>query len=188
MNNKILGFLTLSVLFGGINIASAAGEAQCLSAKDRAAGVKTRVFNSYAALDVAGGTAKGLSNTFCTFTSRDHFGMIDLQTLTSKKPSIAATYLLKGVDVAALGKLIPEHFEGNPGTVYCEGLAGSSISRYTSGGFTSPGGQDEVCVFGDGSKISIWVLIYVSDDPSYLSMRKAVKSQPLNLALPYIKP
>jgi hypothetical protein len=48
-------------------------------------------------------------------------------------------------------------------------------------------GQDEVCVFGDGSKISIWSLVYASDDPEYLSMRKAVRSEPLQINLPYMK-
>lgn len=60
-------------------------------------------------------------------------------------------------------------------------------STYSSGGFATKEGQDEVCVFGDASKISIWVLVYVSDDPDYLSMRKAVKSTPLALDLPYMK-
>ncbi len=143
--------------------------------------------NAQAEIETGVGWAKGLTNKFCTFKTSDHFGMIDLQTLTSKNPSIAATYLLQGLDMVELEKVIPENFEGNPGTLYCQALAGSSITRYSSGGFATKEGQDEVCVFGDASKISIWVLVYVSDDPDYLSMRKAVKSTPLALDLPYMK-
>lgn len=179
--------LFLSALFQG-GAVLAAGEAACLASKDKAAGVSTKVLKSYAEMDAGGGTVKGLSDRFCTFTTKDSFGMIGLDTLTSKSPSIAATYLLKGVKVDELEKLVPQNYDGNPATIYCQGLAGSSITRYTSGGFTTPGGQDEVCVFGDNSKISMWVLIYVSQSADYLSMRKAVKSEALPLDLPYILP
>lgn len=147
--------------------------------------VQTFVFNSYAQFDTASGSIKGLSNDFCVFTNNSAIAMIDLQTLESKQPSIAATYLLKGLNVAALPKPGPGD---NPGTVYCKALEATSITRYTSGGFISPGGEDEVCVFADGSMISIWALVYVSSDPNYLSMRASIQSQPLNLPLPYILP
>ena len=184
-------FLVLLLVLASLlqsNMALAKGEAACLASRDRSTQVKTRVLNSQAELDTASGIVKGLRNKFCSFSSPTHFGMIDLDTLTSRNSSIAATYLLKGLDLAELEKLIPEGFQGNPGTLFCQALAGSSISRYTSGGFMTPGGEDEVCVFGDNSKISIWVLVYVSEDPNYLSMRQAVKSEPLSIALPYLAP
>lgn len=182
----LLGILAAMAIVAS-GVANAEGEGKCRSARDKAAGVKTAVVNATAELDSSVGYVKGLQNKFCTFTSVDHTGMIDLQTLTSTHPSIAATYLLNGLDMVELQKVIPEKFEGNPGTLFCQALAGSSITRYTSGGFATKLGQDEVCVFGDGSKISIWSLVYASDDPDYLSMRKAVRSEPLQINLPYMK-
>jgi hypothetical protein len=189
MNTMSLKSIIIAALLISVSgVASAAGEAACRLSRDRAAGVKTSVVNAVAQFDTASGWVDGLSNKFCKFqNAENNLGLIDLQTLSSKKPSIAATYLLSGLDMVELEKVIPEKFEGNPGTLFCQALAGSSITRYTSGGFATKEGQDEVCVFGDGSKISIWVLVYTSDDPDYLSMRKAVRSQPLAINLPYMK-
>jgi hypothetical protein len=183
----LLKLVAACALFAAWSIANAAGEGQCLKSRDRAAGVKTAVVNATAEMDSSIGTIEGLQNKFCTFTSKVHTGMIDLQTLTSKRPSIAATYLLNGLDMAELIKVVPEGYQGNPATLYCKALEGSSITRYTDGGFATKLGQDEVCVFGDGSMISMWVLVYVSGDPEYLSMRKAVKSEALPIDLPYMK-
>ena len=184
---SLKSMIIAALLIGASGAVNAAGEGACRIAKDRAAGVKTSVVNAVAQFDTASGWTDGLSNKFCKFETTNRLGLIDLQTLTSKKPSIAATYLLNGLDMVELEKVIPDNFEGNPGTLFCQALAGSSITRYTSGGFATKEGQDEVCVFGDGSKISIWVLVYTSDDPDYLSMRKAVKSPPLAINLPYMK-
>lgn len=180
-------FLSILALAASWSNANAAGEAQCLGSRDRAAGVKTIVVNSGVQMDTSTGWVEGLSNKFCVFTSSDHIGMIDLHTLTSNKPSIAATYLLRGLDMSNLQKVIPAGYQGNPATLFCQALAGSSVTRYTSGGFSTKQGQDEVCVFGDGSQMSTWSLVYASDDPGYLSMRKAVRSQPLSITLPYQK-
>lgn len=165
---------------------------ECVRAKDAEAGVTTSIFNSYAEIESDAGYVAGLTNWFCVFEDQSpHMGMIDLATLGSDRPSIAATYLLKGLDLEGMGYPLetvnPE--AGNPAIWVCEQLEGTSIARYTNGGFTSPPGEDEVCVFGDSSKISTWVLIYVSlDSPGadYLSMRQAVKSLPLEVDLPYL--
>lgn len=160
---------------------------ECVRAKDKEAGVTTSIFNSFVEIDTPAGFVEGLTNWFCVFKNQvSNMGMIDLATLGSDRSSIAATYLLKGLDLDSMGD--PPSV-GNPGTWVCEQLLGTSITRYTNGGFTSPAGEDEVCVFGDASKISIWVLIYVSMDepgPDYLSIRKAVKSQPLEIDLPFL--
>lgn len=166
-----------------INETDTAIAAVCQRARDRSAGVRTSVYNSYAKMEVGGGNVKGLANKFCVFQNSTNSGMIDLQTLGSKQPSIAATYLLKGLD---LGALPHPGTSDNPGTFYCKALEGSSISRYAMGGFLTPNGVSEICVFGDGSKVGIWELIHVSENPDHLSMRKAVKSKALDIALPYI--
>lgn len=160
----------------------------CLEGANPDAGVTTRIYRSHAEIDTSVGYVEGLPNWFCIFETEQRIGMIDLATLGSTHPSIAATYLLYGIDLEAMGDPPPDVV--NPGTWVCENLAGTSITRVTSGGFVNDFGQDEICVFGDGSKISIWVLVYVSldepDAPNYLWMRYAVKSLPLELQLPYL--
>jgi hypothetical protein len=171
---------------------------QCKQAKDKEAGVTTSLFNSSAEMDV-GEFVEGLTNWFCVFENEiGNQGQIDVATLGSERPSIGATYLLKGLDLYDMGFYVEEPpypwGDGNPATWVCEQILGTSITRYTNGGFTSPGGEDEVCVFADGSKISTWVLIYVSltdppvdnpPGPDYLSMRKAVQSEPIPNAMDF---
>ena len=209
MNNPIrLTSVTLSLLIGASVVATGPASAkpagsgrgeppvyvsECVRARDKAVGgVTTSTFKSYAKID-SHVRVEGLTNWFCVFEDQDlRMEMIDLATLGSDRPSIAATYLLKGLDLDAMGYNVDSPYPweaGNPAIWVCEQLRGSSIARYANGGFTSPAGEDEVCVFGDGSKISTWVLIYVSLDdpgPGYLSMRKAVQSLPLEIDLPYL--
>lgn len=188
MKTKFTILAAVSLFLAMTASAYAEGEGACLKSRDKAAGVKTAVVNAAAELDSHAGWVKGLQNKFCTFTSTENnTGMVDLQTLTSKRPSIAATYILNGLDMAELMKVVPEGYSGNPATLFCQALAGSSITRYTNGGFATKLGQDEVCVFGDGSKVSMWSLVYLSDDPDYLSIRKAIRSEPLQVDLPYMK-
>lgn len=196
MHRVLVSLGVVAVVVGAVGAAHASGESRCRAARDRSAGVRTAVITAQAEFDTGVGRAVGLSNKFCEFRKPQQFdtielfqiGLIDLQTLTSKNPSIAATYLSRGLDLDELMKVVPEGFEGNPATLYCQALAGSSITQYANGGFATREGLDEICVFGDGSKISTWVLVYVSDEPDYLSMRKAVQSEPLALDLPYLKP
>jgi hypothetical protein len=206
MKNSIqLASATLGLLVGAFGIGGGLASAapaqpgyspppsyvsQCKQAKDKEAGVTTSLFNSSAEMDV-GELVEGLTNWFCVFENEiGNQGQIDVATLGSERPSIGATYLLKGLDLNAMGfyEEPPPWGDGNPATWVCEQILGTSITRYANGGFTSPGGEDEVCVFADGSKISTWVLIYVSQDPpgpDYLSMRKAVQSEPIPNAIDF---
>jgi hypothetical protein len=159
----------------------------CINAGSQEADVSTSVFSSYAEIDTSAGYAAGLSQRFCVFQTETAMGMVGLETLGSYNPSFAATYIHRGIDLEEIGD--PPETVGNPGTWYCEQLQGSSVSRYANGGFLSPGGEDEVCVFGDGSMVSIWVLVYISlpdPGPGYLSIRSAIQSQPLALDLPFM--
>jgi hypothetical protein len=164
----------------------------CKRSRDWRAGVTTSLYKGYAEIETNSATVQGLSNWFCIFQNRENnLGSIDLQTLASSHPSFAATYLLEGIDIDLLMTEYDQSgTELEPGPYYCEKLDGTSISIAAIGGFvTSPFGTDEVCVFPDGSMISIWVLVYVSESGNgdYLSMRKAVRSQPLDLDLPYLR-
>jgi hypothetical protein len=120
----------------------------------------------------------GLEALFCFINNGVNTAMIDLQTLTSTRPSIAATYLLRGIDI----KNIPKKDIWQ----VCQSLKGTSIGFYASGGWTNSLGQDEICVFPDGSKISTWALYYISNgNPEYLGIRSRIRSPPLPIKLPY---
>ncbi len=136
------------------------------------------VINSTIQFD-AGILISGLTNQFCLIENdRNNIGLIDLQTLVSDKPSLAATYVLRGIAMDE----IPEM---NRISDFCQFLKGTSISLYTNGGYDTIYGIDEICVFGDGSKISSWVLIYISESSTYLGLRERIKSKPLPIYLPY---
>ncbi len=187
MNTKAKKLIaSLFVIAFGIGAAMADDAGVCRRAKDKQAGVRTQVFNSYAKIDTSTGFVHGLDNKFCLFNNGENYGAVDLQTLGSRNPSIAATYIIKGLDLVALG--LPPKDTPNPGTWYCGKLKGTSITQVANGGFTTTkeGDVAEICVFGDGSKVGIWELIYISQDSSYLSIRKAVKSEPLALSLPFM--
>jgi hypothetical protein len=97
--------------------------------------------NATAELDSSRGWIKALQNKFCTFASATNTGMVDLQTLTSKRPSNAAANLLNGRDVPESMKLIPGGYQGNPATIFCQAIAGSSITRDTNDGYATKGGH-----------------------------------------------
>jgi putative hemolysin len=140
------------------------------------------VISSEAEMSTRAGYVKGFKQPFCFIEKDNRSMMIGLETLGSDKPSIAATYLLKGIDM----KKIPESKSPNPATDVCRNLGGSSITFYTSGGMTNKYGQSGMCVFGDGSKVSTWSIIYISMDDNYMELKKHIKSKPLALDLPYI--
>jgi hypothetical protein len=150
------------------------------SADDLCKSANGTVIDSTTIFDSNHGYLEGLVSQFC-FIENDqgNSGMVDLQTLTSERPSFAATYLLKGIDLDNLP---------SPFTIQeiCQQMRGTSISYYTNGGYTNKYGVDEVCVYADGSKVSTWVLLYISEDPQYLKIRSNIQSQPLPLNLPFI--
>ena len=139
-----------------------------------------KVVNSYAEMSTYAGTVKGLEAQFCLISNdQSNLAMIDLQTLVSTRPNFAATYVLKGIDYANIPKKNIQQI--------CQSLRGTSIGFYTNGGWVNEYGQDEICVFPDGSKISTWALVYLSSgNPNYLGLRSRIRSSPLALNLPYL--
>jgi putative hemolysin len=139
-----------------------------------------QVINSYAQMSTYTGTVNGLEAQFCLISNNlGNLAMIDLQTLVSTRPNFAATYVLKGIDYANIPK--KNIWE------ICQSLRGTSIGFYTSGGWVNQYGQDEICVFPDGSKVSTWALVYLSSgNPNYLGLRSRIRSSPLALNLPYL--
>lgn len=104
---------------------------------------------------------------FCEFTGGEgadppeSFIMVDLQTLYSEEPTLAALAYL------TMPPLPDTSGGGNPASIYCSSLGGAEIGAMTGAG----GGWEtedrtaqivvlEACVFGDGSIIDSWGIAY----------------------------
>jgi hypothetical protein len=146
-----------------------------------------KIINSPAVFDTAAGHIKGISYKMCyiekidPFNKKPHSAMIGLEVM-GKVQSIAATYLLKGINF----KNFPQVTSNNPAHDTCKFIGGSVISTYAFGGFENEQGEDSVCVFGDGSKLSTWALIYISQNPLYLGIRSSLGAKPLDIDAPYL--
>ena len=102
-----------------------------------------------------------------------------LRRFASEEPSIAATYI----------KILPEidsHstlWKGslmNPSYNVCKNLGGTAIAFVASGGFANVLGQTDACVFGDGSMVSAWSLIYMANHrEGYDLIKEKVRATPL---------
>ena len=147
--------------------------------------VDTISYKSHTYLNTRHGYTKGLEQDFCLFLSSDESksALVSKQALLSENPSIAATYLLKGLDLTDF----PPGHPNNPGADFCQRLKGTSLAFYGDGGFQSKYGLDEVCMFADGSAVSIWAIIRRTLDEKYLGIKDKVQSKHLELDLPYLK-
>lgn len=111
--------------------------------------------------------ALGAPVRFCEFTGGagaeppESFIMVDLATLASETPTLAAlAYLIKPP--------LPEiPANVNPASVYCSSLGGAEIGSLTGagGGWATSDRSAQIvvlqaCVFGDGSIIDSWGIAY----------------------------
>lgn len=133
-----------------------------------------------AQFDTDTGTRVGLAETFCTFIIDKGFIVIGLKTFGSDKANIAASY------IKTLPELKPDSplWQGpysNPSLNVCKNLGGANIGfNLPSGGFSNRLGESDVCVFGDGSMVSGWSLIYMAGHRAgYDKIKQAVHSQPI---------
>lgn len=130
------------------------------------------------------GEQLGLKKKFCTFRGDNYFASIGLKTFASKNPNLAATYIQK-LKPLRQGSSLFEGTHPNPSTNVCQNLGGTTITHVTSGGFANDLGQSDICVFGDGSMVSGWTLIYIANHrEGYDVMRTMIKSDPLNIMIP----
>lgn len=126
----------------------------------------------------------GQTKLFCTFSVDNGFIAIGLETFSSEKPSIAATY------IKTLGEIGPESAlwkasASNPSHNVCKNLGGAEISFVSTGGFTNPLGESDICVFGDGSMVSSWSLIYMANHrDGYDNVKNQVKAEALRINIP----
>jgi hypothetical protein len=130
------------------------------------------------------GLINGQKKQFCNFYIDKAFVSIGLETFSSKHPSIAATYIKSLPEISESSPLFSGNYP-NPSTNVCKNLGGSSITMLINGGFSNQLGQEDVCVFGDGSMVSGWSLIYMANGrDGYNSIKQAVHATPLEINIP----
>ncbi|AHE67874.1 hypothetical protein [Legionella oakridgensis] len=175
--SALLAFFTLG---SGINV-YAETRADYADYCTKAGGVAEKMTAEFL---TPGRWVQGQSKSFCNFYLENAFVSIGLETFASNKPSIAATYSkrLKEVDVdSALWK----GESSNPAHNVCKNLGGANIGFVTDGGFANHLGQSDICVFGDGSMVSGWSLIYMANHrEGYDEIKSQVKAEPLNIHIP----
>lgn len=132
------------------------------------------------------GFAKGLTKKFCTFkVNEGGYVVIGLETYASSTSNIAATWIKR------LGEIQDDSplFKGdavNPSANVCRNIAGTTVGFIANGGFADDIGQSDICVFGDGSMVSAWSLIYMANGrEGYDTIKNQVKSEPFDIYLPY---
>ncbi len=126
------------------------------------------------------GPVEGFSKTFCTFNISGGFINIGLATFASYKSNIGATWIKTLKPLTKDSPLLNGPYS-NPSLNLCQNLGGSSVSfNVMSGGFKNHLGFSDVCVFGDGSMVSGWSLIYMANGrEGYGVVKNAVPSKPL---------
>jgi putative hemolysin len=130
------------------------------------------------------GMVTGQPKRFCNFTVDNGFIAIGLETFASDKPSIAATYIKKMRTIKSNSPLWKGIYS-NPSHNVCKNIGGAAIGFITSGGFANALGQTDICVFGDGSMVSGWSLIYMANHRNgYARVKEQLHAEPLNIPVP----
>ena len=130
------------------------------------------------------GYVQGQSKIFCNFFVDNGFISIGLETFSADEPSIAATFMKKMRPIKNDSPLWEGKFT-NPAHNVCKNIGGAGIGFVTSGGFTNSLGQTDICVFGDGSMVSAWSLIYIANHrKGYDSVKDQVRAEPMNIPVP----
>lgn len=131
------------------------------------------------------GIVEGHIRKFCTFRIDNGFLAIGLRTFSSMKPSIAATFIKKLNPILPDSHLLAGPYQTNPSIQVCKNLGGASITAITDGGFANSLGQTDICVFGDGSMVSGWTLIYIANNrDGYNDVKDKIRAEPLDIPIP----
>ena len=143
-----------------------------------------QVENMVAEISTRNGLVKGQSRAFCTFYPDNGFVAVGLETFSDPRPSIAATFMKKMPEIQVGSTLWKGSFS-NPSHNVCKNVGGSSIGFVANGGFSNSLGQSDICVFGDGSMVSAWSLIYMTNHrDGYDRIKNKVKAVPLSIHIP----
>ncbi len=127
----------------------------------------------------AQGHVEGYKKYFCQFTPVQGTLNIGLETFASNKPNIAASYC-KNLDEIKPDSALLRGPYTNPSHNVCLNLGGTMIGYAASGSFGDASGESDICVFGDGSMVSGWSLIYMANHrEGYDAVKNRIYSQPL---------
>lgn len=130
------------------------------------------------------GLVTGLTQSFCTFHVDNGFIVIGLKSFSSESANIAATYMKTLPEITGDSALLKGKYS-NPSFNVCLNLGGTTMGFVSGGGFTNDLGESDVCVFGDGSMVSGWSLIYMaSHREGYDHVKNQVKAEPMAIAMP----
>lgn len=137
-----------------------------------------------AIFDTKAGRVTGVTKVFCTFQADNGFLAIGLESFASPMPNIAATYMKALEDISNNSELW-KGSAANPSHNVCKNLGGAEIGFVSTGGFTDQLGESDICVFGDGSMVSAWTLIYMANHRSgYDEIKAKVNAEPMQLNIP----
>ena len=137
-----------------------------------------------AEISTQSGLIRGQMKTFCNFYLHDAFISIGLETFSAVKPTIAATFMKKMGEIGPSSPLWKGKY-ANPSLNVCKNIGGATIGFVANGGFSNPLGQSDICVFGDGSMVSAWSLIYMANHrEGYDRIKARVKASPLDIKIP----
>lgn len=144
-----------------------------------------KIIKAVAQFDTHTGWVNGVTKEFCQYLDKEgNLAMVGLETL-SIEPTLAATYTQKVI--VEKGKGFPMAPYSNPSFNVCNRLHGAEIGfAVFSGGFADQHGQSDICVFGDGSSISAWTLIYAAGGQR-ADIKNLMRSEPLNIEIPDIQ-
>lgn len=130
------------------------------------------------------GMVTGQSKSFCNFNIEHGFVAVGLETFSAVEPSIAATFMKTMGSIAPNSPLWKGKYT-NPSHNACKNLGGATLGFVASGGFANQLGQSDICVFGDGSMVSGWSLIYMANHAAgYDEIKDKVKAEPLDIDIP----
>lgn len=125
------------------------------------------------------GVVNGWEKPFCQFIKNNGFLVIGLDSFSSSEGNIAATYMKTLQPFDDDTTLLKGKYR-NPSANFCQNIGGTTIAFAASGNFIDEKGESDVCVFGDGSMVSAWTLIYMANHrEGYDEVKARVASRPL---------
>jgi hypothetical protein len=128
------------------------------------------------------GIVHGFSKDFCQFHVDNGTIEIGLETYASQSSNIAASYMKTLPTIDENSDLFKGSYT-NPSYNVCNNLHGVMVGFVTTGSFADSG-QSDVCVFGDGSMVSAWSLIYMANHrDGYDAIKNSARSEPLDLQI-----
>lgn len=165
-------YTLITIIFSGLILANSTLEEYCLNAGGN-------VHEMSVIYSTNSGKVKGLSQQFCNFHKNGGTLDIGLETFADPRPSIAATLIKTLPEVKSDSSLYNGPYS-NPSHNVCKNLGGTMVGFVVYGSYTSSQGESDICVFGDGSMVSGWTLIYMANHRSgYDEIKNLVKSPPL---------